>query len=147
MGRIVDGPDRALATLAAAVSVRRVRYTASVAEALELLVATGVEVGGDRDLELFALHQRGAGRYHVGTYDAAAPDLTCAADLARATGRDAVRVACLSILAGTSLGRSQAAEMRCHAEEAIALAERRGWGRSRLVTHAPIVGACAAYTR
>jgi LuxR family transcriptional regulator, maltose regulon positive regulatory protein len=142
--RIAAGPDEALATLAAAAAVARARYTASVADALQRLEAAGVDATGSRALDLFALHQRGTARCHTGAYEPAVADLTRAAGLARATGRDAIRVVCLSFLAGAYLGLSRTADMRRCAAEAIELAERRGWARSRLTAHAHIMAACAA---
>jgi hypothetical protein len=105
--------------------------------------ATGVDATGCRALDLFALHQRGAARCYTGGYEPAVVDLTRAEDLARA-GRDAIRVACLSILAGAYLGLSRTADMSRCVAEAIELAERRGWARSRLTAHAHIMAACAA---
>jgi LuxR family transcriptional regulator, maltose regulon positive regulatory protein len=142
--RVATGPDQALATLAAAAAVARARYTTSVVDALRQLEATDVDAAGSRALELFALHQRGTARCYTGAYEPAVADLTRAADLARADGRDAIRVACLSILAGAYLGLGRTTELRRCAAEAIELAERRGWARSRLTAHAHIMAACAA---
>ena len=128
--------DPALAVLAAAVGTARARFDLDVHAALERLETTPVGTTGDPDLDLYALQQRGVARIYVGSYHAAASDLGRATVLARASGRDAMLISALSFLAGTHASMGDLAATRHHAGEAVALAERRGWGRSQPMAHA-----------
>jgi LuxR family transcriptional regulator, maltose regulon positive regulatory protein len=63
-------------------------------------------------------------------------DLQRATVLARAGGRDAMLISALSFLAGTHASMGHLPATQHHAAEAVALAERRGWGRSQSIAHA-----------
>ncbi len=133
---IVAGSDPSLAALAAAVGAARARLDLDVRGALARLEASPAGTIGDADLDLYALQQRGVVRLFVGAYDGSVSDLQRAAALARAAGRDAVLVSCWSFLAGTFASMGDLPATRRHAAEAVALAERRGWGRSPPLAHA-----------
>ncbi len=140
-------PDRALAGLAATVGAARARYTARVDVALARLEATAAGDTGDPDRDLYALIHRGVLRLYLGRYTDAVADLQRAADIARVTERDAVRVECLSFLAGAFASQGALPEMREQAERAIGLAEPRGWARSSALAHAYVLVAWSAYLR
>ncbi|MBC7291740.1 MAG: hypothetical protein H5T83_10490, partial [Actinotalea sp.] len=90
-------------------------------------------------LDLYALYHRGVTRLFVGRYAESIDDLSRAAEIARVTGRDAAAVACLSFLAGSLASDGSLLAMRRPAEDALALAERRGWARSPAVAHAHLL--------
>jgi LuxR family transcriptional regulator, maltose regulon positive regulatory protein len=133
---IAAGSDASLAALAAAVGTGRARLDLDVRAALARLESTAAGATGDADLDLYALQHRGVARLFVGAYERSVSDLQRATALARATGRDAVLVSCLSFLAGTFVSMGDLPSTRHHAAEAVALAERRGWGRSPPLAHA-----------
>jgi LuxR family transcriptional regulator, maltose regulon positive regulatory protein len=128
--------DRSLAALAAAVGAARARFDLDVRAALARLETGPAGASGDADLDLYALQQRGVARLFVGAYEGSVADLQRATALARASGRDAVLISCLSFLAGTFASMGDLPATRSHAAEAVALAERRGWGRSPSLAHA-----------
>jgi LuxR family transcriptional regulator, maltose regulon positive regulatory protein len=128
--------DRSLAALAAAVGAARARFDLDVRAALARLEAGPAGAIGDADLDLYALQQRGVARLFVGAYEGSVADLQRATALARASGRDAVLISCLSFLAGTFVSMGDLPATRRHAAEAVALAERRGWARSPSLAHA-----------
>jgi LuxR family transcriptional regulator, maltose regulon positive regulatory protein len=144
---LAAGDDRGLAALAATVGAARSRYTDRVDDALDRLEATAAGHTGDRDRDLAALLHRGVLRLYLGRYADAVADLERAADLARVTARTAVQVECLSFLAGSLASQGDLPGMRARAEQAIAIAERRGWGRSSALAHAYLLVAWAAYLR
>jgi LuxR family transcriptional regulator, maltose regulon positive regulatory protein len=144
---LAGGPDRALAGLAATVGAARARYTARVDVALARLEATAAGDTGDADRDLYALIHRGVSRLYLGRYTDGMVDLKRAADIARVTERDAVRVECLSFLAGAFGSQGALPEMREQAERAIGLAEPRGWARSSALAHAYVLVAWSAYLR
>ena len=144
---IVAGDERGLAALAATVGAARARYTDRVDDALLRLEATDAGHTRDRDRDLFALLHRGVLRLYLGRYDDAVADLERAADLARVTARTAVQVECLSFLGGSLASQGDLPGMRARAEQAIALAERRGWARSSALAHAYLLVGWAAYLR
>jgi LuxR family transcriptional regulator, maltose regulon positive regulatory protein len=133
---IAAGPDRSLAALAAAVGTARARLDLDVREALARLESSPAGATGDADLDLYALQHRGVARLFVGAYEGSVADLRLAMALARASDRDAVLISCLSFLAGTFASMGDLPATRKHAAEAVALAERRGWGRSPSLAHA-----------
>ena len=132
---VTDG-DPSLAILAAAVGTARARFDLDVHTALAHLETSTVERGGDPNLELYALHHRGVARLYVGAYQDGASDLRRATVLARASGRDAVLVSCLSFLAGALASMGDLPAAQAAAAEAVHLAERRGWGGSQAIAHA-----------
>ena len=133
---IAAAVDPVLAVLAAAVGTARARLDLDVRAALARLESVPAGATGDADLDLYALQQRGVARLFVGAYEGSVSDLRRATALARASGRDAVLICCLSFLAGTYASMGHLPATRRHAEEAVALAERRGWGRSPPLAHA-----------
>jgi LuxR family transcriptional regulator, maltose regulon positive regulatory protein len=133
---LASSSDPALAVLAAAVGTARARFDLDVHAALQRLETTSVGTTGDPDLDLYALQQRGVARLYVGSYQAAVLDLQRATVLARASGRDAMMIAALSFLAGTHASLGDLPATQQHAAEAVALAERRGWGGSQSIAHA-----------
>jgi LuxR family transcriptional regulator, maltose regulon positive regulatory protein len=145
--RVTAGPDPALAGLAATVGASRARYTTRVDAALTRLEATAAGDTGERDRDLYALLQRGVLRYSVGRYADAIADLERATELARLTGRLAVEIESLSFLAGALASRGDLPEMRARAEQAIELAERRGWARTSALSQAYVWVSWAAYLR
>jgi LuxR family transcriptional regulator, maltose regulon positive regulatory protein len=144
---LAAGDDRGLAALAATVGAARARYTDRVDVALARLESTGAGHTGDRDRDLAALLHRGVLRLYLGRYADAVADLEHAADLARVTARTAVQVECLSFLAGSLASQGDLPGMRARAEQAITVAERRGWARSSALAHAYLLVAWAAYLR
>ncbi len=144
---LAAGADHGLAALAATVGAARARYTDRVDVALARLEATDAGRTGDRDRDLAALLHRGVLRLYLGRYADAVADLERAADLARITARTAVQVECLSFLAGSLGSQGDLPGMRARAEQAIAVAERRGWARSSALAHAYLLVAWAAYLR
>ena len=130
------GGDPSLAALAAAVGMARARLDLDVHAALARLETGPAGATGEADLDLYALLQRGVGRLFVGAYEGSVSDLQRATALARASGRDALLVSGLSFLAGTFASMGDLPATRHHAAEAVALAERRGWGRAPSVAHA-----------
>jgi LuxR family transcriptional regulator, maltose regulon positive regulatory protein len=141
------GDDPALAALAATVGAARARYTDRVDDALRRLEATEAGRTGDRDRDLDALRHRGVLRLYLGRYADAVADLQRAADLARVTERSAVQVECLSFLAGSLASQGDLPGMRARAEQAVAVAEHRGWARSSALAHAYLLVSWAAYLR
>jgi LuxR family transcriptional regulator, maltose regulon positive regulatory protein len=133
---ITAGPDTSLAAFAAAVGTARARLDLDVRDALARLESNSTVATGDADLDLYRLQHRGVARLFVGDYEGSASDLQRATALARASGRDAVLISCLSFLAGTFASMGDLPATRRHAAEAVALAERRGWGRSPSLAHA-----------
>ena len=144
---LAAGPDRRLAALAATVGAARARYTDRVDVALARLESTDAGDTGNRDLDLAALLHRGVLRLYLGRYADAVADLEHAADLARVTARTAVQVECLSFLAGSLASQGDLPGTRARAEQAIAIAERRGWARSSALAHAYLLVSWAAYLR
>jgi LuxR family transcriptional regulator, maltose regulon positive regulatory protein len=142
---LAAGDDPGLAALAATVGAARARYTDRVDDALRRLEATDAGRTGDRDRDLDALLHRGVLRLYLGRYADAVADLEHAVDLARVTERTAVQVECLSFLAGSLASQGALPEMRARAEQAIAVAERRGWARSSALAHAYLLVSWAAY--
>lgn len=136
---LAAGEDAVLAALAATVGAARARYTPRVDLALERLESTAAGSTGPPDLDLYALYHRGVTRMFVGRYEESISDLTRAGEIARVTGRDAARVACLSFLAGAMASNGSLLAMREPAEEALALAQRLGWARSAAVAHAHLL--------
>lgn len=136
---LASGSDPILSVLAAAVGTARARFDLDVHDALERLEGTTVEATGDADLELYALQQRGVARVYTGAYEQADVDLRRAIVLARATGRDAMLVSCLSFMAGNLASMGELPAARDHADEAVTLAEHRGWGRSQSIAHAYVL--------
>jgi LuxR family transcriptional regulator, maltose regulon positive regulatory protein len=133
---IAAAADPSLAALAAAVGAARARFDLDVRAALARLESGPAGATGNADLDLYALQQRGVARLFVGAYEGSVADLQRATALARASGRDAVLISCLSFLAGTFASMGDLPATRSHAAEAVALAERRGWGRSPSLAHA-----------
>jgi LuxR family transcriptional regulator, maltose regulon positive regulatory protein len=144
---LAAGDDRGLAALAATVGAARARYTDRVDDALSRLEATDAGRTGDRDRDLDALRHRGVLRLYLGRYAEAIADLERAADLARVTARSTVQVECLSFLAGSLASQGRLSEMRARAEQAIVVAEHRGWARSSALAHAYLLVSWAAYLR
>jgi LuxR family transcriptional regulator, maltose regulon positive regulatory protein len=130
LDELTAGPDPRLASLAAAVSVARARYTTRVDRQLECLEATDATTSVDRDHELYVRYHRGVARLYVGRYGDAISDLERATTIARVAGYSAMELSCASFLAGTLVSRNEWREARRHADHAVALAERRGWARS-----------------
>jgi LuxR family transcriptional regulator, maltose regulon positive regulatory protein len=133
---LAGGSEPRLAAFAAAVGMARDRLDLDVGVALARLESTSAGATGSPDLDLYALFQRGVARLFVGAYEGSVGDLQRATALARSSGRDALLVSALSFLAGTSASMGDIPGARHHAEEATALAERRGWGRSASLAHA-----------
>jgi LuxR family transcriptional regulator, maltose regulon positive regulatory protein len=144
---IAAGSDPYLAALAAAVGAARDRFDLAVHVALARLETGPAGATGDADLDLYALHQRGVARLFVGAYDGSVSDLRRATALARGSGRDAMLISCLSFLAGTFVSKGDLSAGQDHAAEAVALAERRGWGRSPSLAHAYTMLSWAASLR
>jgi LuxR family transcriptional regulator, maltose regulon positive regulatory protein len=132
---VTDG-DPSLAILAASVGTARARFDLDVHTALAHLETRTVGTSGDRTLELYALHHRGVARLYVGAYQDGVSDLERATVLARASGRDAVLLSCLSFLAGAFVSIGDLPAAQAAAAEAVNLAERRGWGGSQSIAHA-----------
>lgn len=128
--------DTHLAVTAAAVGLARARLDLDVRPGLTRLERSPAGATGDADLDMYALQQRGVARLFVGDYEGSVADLRQVAARARASGRDAMLIACLSFLAGTFVSMGDLPATREHAGEAVALAERRGWGRSPSLAHA-----------
>jgi LuxR family transcriptional regulator, maltose regulon positive regulatory protein len=145
VAELASRPDRDFATLAAAVAAARARFDPRVDVALARLEATGVGNIANRDHDLYGLLQRGVLRMYSGRYADAVTDLERAAELARVTGRAAVQVECLSFLAGALGSQGELPEMRARAEEAVAVAELRGWGSSSALAHAYLLVSWGAY--
>jgi LuxR family transcriptional regulator, maltose regulon positive regulatory protein len=144
---VLEEGDEPLAALAATVALTRARYTPRVSDALTCLERTPAGATGMAALDLFALHQRGVARLYMGRYDDAVADLERAVALAQQTEHHAVRLSCLSFLAGTWGSRSHLPKMRAYAVEALQLAERWGWGSSQAVAHAHMLVGWSAYLR
>lgn len=144
---LAAGTDRALAGLAAMVGANRARYTTRLDVALARLEATDAGDTGDADRDLYALLQRGVLRLYLGRCADAVVDLERAEELARLTDRLEVQIECLTYLAGALAGRGALPQMRVKAEEAIELAERRGWERTSTLAHAHLLVSWAAYLR
>jgi LuxR family maltose regulon positive regulatory protein len=145
LDELTAGPDARLASLAAAVSVARARYTTRVDVQLERLEATGATASVDPDHELYVRYHRGVARLYVGRYDDAISDLERATTIARVAEYSAMELSCVSFLAGTLVSRNDWHEARCHADRAVALAERRGWARSPPVSHLYMIVGWSAY--
>jgi LuxR family transcriptional regulator, maltose regulon positive regulatory protein len=141
----VAADDPLLGALAATVAVWRARATDRVEDALARMEATSAAETGVEEYDLLALHERGVARLYVGRYDESVDDLERAAALARVTDRDALRLSCLSFLAGAIACRSQLVTMRGPAEAAVELATRRGWAGSQAVAHAHLLIGWSAY--
>jgi LuxR family transcriptional regulator, maltose regulon positive regulatory protein len=133
---LASSSSPALAVLAAAVGTARARFDLDIRAALERLETTPAGTTGDPDLDLYALQQRGVARVYVGSYRAAVSDLQRATALARASRRDAMLLSALSFLAGAHASMGDLPTTQHLAAEAVALAERRGWGRSQSIAHA-----------
>lgn len=133
---LAGSSDPALAVLAAAVGTARARFDLDVRAALLRLETTPAGTTGDPDLDLYALQQRGVARVYVGSYRGAVSDLERATVLARSGGRDVMLISALSFLAGTHASMGDLSATQRDAAEAVALAERRGWGRSQSIAHA-----------
>ena len=144
---LLEEGDEFLRAFAATVALMRARYTPRVSEALDRLERTQAGATGMADLDLLALHHRGVAQLYTGRYERAVADLERAVALARQAERHAVRLSCLSFLAGTSASMSHLPKMRRHADEALQLAKRWGWGGSQAVAHAHMLAGWSAYLR
>jgi LuxR family transcriptional regulator, maltose regulon positive regulatory protein len=139
--------DPVIGVLAATVGLARAQCTARLPDALAELEATHAGALGVRDHDLLALHHRGIARLATGRYDEAVVDLRGVGELARATGRGGLDLASRSHLAAALASAGRLPEMREVAETAVALAERRGWGRSRATMLAHLCVAWSAHLR
>jgi LuxR family transcriptional regulator, maltose regulon positive regulatory protein len=139
--------DTVTRVLAATVDLARAQGTARLPGALARLEAIWSCDAGVRDHDLLALHQRGIARLALGRYEDAVDDLRRVGDLARTTGRGGLELAGRSQLAAALGSAGRLPEMRETARAAVALAERRGWGRSRSVVLAHLCTAWSAHLR
>jgi LuxR family transcriptional regulator, maltose regulon positive regulatory protein len=144
---IVDGPDASLAAFAATVAVARARVGGGVDLALEALESTSAGATGDRVRDLYALYNRGVARAYVGRYTEAIDDLDRAVRTARVSRHAGLLVDCQSLLAGAHATLSQLPEMRRHAQRALDVAERHGWGWSGAVARAQMLLAWSDFLR
>jgi LuxR family transcriptional regulator, maltose regulon positive regulatory protein len=151
LDRVMSGPRSPLRTLTASAYLARARLgdrrDLDLADLVVLLDDLDAEGSGDRDLELYALYNRGVARGYLSRYDEAVEDLGRATALARTSRRTSALVDCLSFLAGARTLRTELVAMRGEAEEAIELARLNGWTRAMGVTNAHVDLAWFAFLR
>lgn len=121
--------------LHATVAVARARFTKDVGPALEQLEKVWTGPSGNPDLDLYAMYQLGVARLYVGRYQEGRDALESAERIAEGAGRDALRMSCLSFLAGSYASLNQYNSMREYAQRAVTLAERSGWSHSQVAAH------------
>ena len=98
-------------------------------------------------LRSYALANLGAARLWAGAPESAAPALQEGLALAAEGARDQIALDCLAQLAVVHLLRGELARAEKLADEALALAERRGWHEGPAVACAHLAAAAAAYRR
>lgn len=147
IGAAPTGDDPWLAALHATVGLHRARLDGTTTAALAHASTTTAGETGDEDLDLLALRQRGTSRAWTGDYRAAEDDLERAVDMASARGRDAIAVACLSVLAGAASALSDFRRVRRYSDRALELAVARGWNLSPIAANAHVSRAFTSYLR
>ncbi len=139
--------DPWVVTLHAIVGLHRARLEGTPSAALEHALTTTTGETGDEDLDLLALQHLGTSRVWSGDYRTAANNLERAVAMARARGRDAIAVSCLSVLAGAASGLSDFSRMSDAADQALQIAGPRGWTRSPITANAHVSRAACSYLR
>ena len=139
--------DPWVVALHAIVGLNRARLHGTPSAALEHALTTTAGETGDEDLDLLALQHLGTSRVWSGDYGTASNDLERAVTMARARGRDAIAVSCLSVLAGAASGLSDFTRMSDAADQALHIAVPRGWNRSPITANAHVSRAACSYLR